>query len=366
MSTYCPTVMTLMSLTLTGTKKYKPSQKIELNPGYCYMDSKLKKKEISVVFAVLPKVHLIDLAGPVQVFYEANQFGADFDIRYCGLGEPSVVESQQGLLLSGLTSFEKIELQKDDYLFVAGIEFNAIQNDELKAGYESFFDWLQLQYKNGVNICSICSGTFVLAASKLLNHKNCTTHWKCIDYLKQNYPLTKVINDELFVKDGNMYTSAGMTSGIDLALSIVEELYGPVITSKVAREMVVYIRRRGGHSQGSIYLDFRTHIHPVIHTVQDYIIQHPAEKNNIEDLAMKVNMSERNLTRLFKKNTGISIQEFKTRSRLAFAESLLKHPGYTIENIASQCGFKDGRQLRRMWKEHYGKSPSEYQGEGLH
>ncbi len=314
---------------------------------------------IQVVFAVLPKVHLIDLAGPVQVFYEANQFGANFNITYCGLHDHEIVPSQQGLQFTDLASFEHVKLTRNDFLFIPGIEFSSIQEGQLKKGYSEFFDWLHQQYETGVNICTVCSGTFVLAASNMLNHKTCTTHWKCIDYLKKNYTAIQVVNDQLYVKDGNLYTSAGMTSGIDMALFIVEENFGPVITSKVAREMVVYLRRTGGQSQGSIYLDFRTHIHPAIHQVQDYIIQHPTEKNSIEELAEMVNMSDRNLTRLFRKHTGISINDFKTRCRLAHAETLLKHPGYTIDYIAAQCGFADGRQLRRMWKEHFGKSPSE-------
>ncbi len=318
------------------------------------------KKEIQVVFAVLPNVHVIDLAGPVQVFYEANQFGANFTIRYCGLTEHEKVTSHQGLKISDLPSYEQIVLSEDDYLFIAGIEFSSIQNGQLQTGYERFFEWLQRQYNAGINICSVCSGTFVLAASRMLDHKTCTTHWKCIDYLKKNYPAINVINDQLYVKDGNLYTSAGMTSGIDMALYILEENFGPVMTSKVAREMVVFLRRTGGQSQGSIYMDFRTHIHPAIHTVQDHIIQHPMDKNSIEDLAKMVNMSERNLTRLFRKHTGISIHDFKTKCRLAHAENLLKHPGFTIDYIAGQCGFKDGRQLRRLWEEHYGSSPSEY------
>lgn len=318
------------------------------------------KNEIHVVFAVLPNVHLIDLSGPVQVFYEANQFGAHFNIQYCGLDSDVDVVSQQGLVFKALQSFDNFDLNEGDYLFIAGIDFHSIQDGQLKVGYNKFFEWIQDNYKKGVNICSVCSGTFVLAASQMLNNRTCTTHWKCTDYLKKNYPNIKVINDQLYVKDGNMYTSAGMTSGIDMALFIVEEHYGPVMTSKVAREMVVFLRRTGGQSQGSIYLDFRTHIHPSIHTVQDYILQHPLEKNSIEDLAEMVNMSDRNLTRLFRKHTGISINDYKTRSRLAHAETLLRHPGYTIDFIASQCGFKDPRQLRRMWKQHYGKSPSEF------
>lgn len=317
-------------------------------------------KEIKVVFAVLPKVHLIDLAGPVQVFYEANQFGARFHLQYCGLRENDTVASQQGLFFTSLSSFENIVLTKDDFLFIPGIEFSAIREGQLTKGYNLFFNWLKKQYDAGVKLCTVCSGTFVLAASNMLNNKTCTTHWKCIDYLRDNYSAVKIIDDQLYVKDGNMYTSAGMTSGIDLALYIVEENCGPVITSRVAREMVVFMRRTGGQSQASIYLDFRTHIHPAIHTVQDYIIQHPTAKNSIGELAEMVNMSDRNLTRLFKKHTGISIHDYKTRSRLSYAERLLKHPGYTIDHIAAQCGFADARQLRRMWREHYGKSPSEF------
>lgn len=320
----------------------------------------MEKKRIKVAFAVLPKVHLIDLAGPVQVFYEANQFGAGFEVLYCTLPGQQTVNSQQGISFTHLPSFETLSLSKEDYLFVAGIEFSAIQGGELRQGYEAFFDWLKQEYARGVNVCSICSGTFVLAGSGMLAYKTCTTHWKCIDYLKSSYPSIKVVNDQLYAKDGNLYTSAGMTSGIDMALSIVEEHYGPVVTSKVAREMVVFLRRPGGQSQGSIYLDFRTHIHPAIHTVQDYMIQHPMEKNSIQELAALVNMSDRNLTRLFRKHTGISINEFKTRCRLSHAETLLRHPGYTIDYVAGQCGFSDGRQLRRMWKEHYGKSPSAF------
>lgn len=317
------------------------------------------QKEINVVFAVLPQVHMIDLAGPVQVFYEANQFGANFKLHYCSLDDQRV-SSQQGLVFADIPSFKEIKMEPGDYLFIAGTEFSSIQSGQLKSGYESFFTWLHEMYNSGVNICSVCSGAFILAASRMLQNKVCTTHWKCIDYLKKNYSTIKVVNDQLYVRDGNLYTSAGMTSGIDMSLSIVEEKCGPIITSKVAREMVVFLRRAGGQSQGSIYLDFRTHIHPAIHTVQDYIVQHPTSKNSIEELAEMVNMSERNLTRLFRKHTGISINEYKTKCRLEHAETLLKHPGYTIDFIASQCGFQDGRQLRRMWKVHYGTSPSQF------
>lgn len=321
------------------------------------------EKQIRVAFAVLPNVHLIDLAGPVQVFYEANQFGANFDIQYAGIEGGEVVPVRQGLHFSGLPSYENLALGEEDYLFLCGIEFSSIRGGQFERGYESFFQWLRDRFLAGVRICSVCSGAFVLAESRLLNGRTCTTHWKCIDYMRERFPFVKVVADQLFVRDGNLYTSAGMTSGIDLALYIVEELHGPVITARVAREMVVYLRRPGGQSQGSIYLDFRTHIHPAVHQVQDQILQHPGERSTLSDLAAGVHMSERHLTRLFRQHTGISIQEYRTRVRLERAETLMRHPGYTLENIAAQCGFADGRQFRRLWKAHYGSSPSVWKSE---
>lgn len=320
----------------------------------------MNARPLQIAFAVLPNVHLIDLAGPVQVFYEAVQFGANLDIRFVGLREGHTIPSRQDLVFGGLPSYTSLNLGKDDYLFLSGIEFTAIQGGQFSNGYEAFFQWLRERFQEGVRICSVCSGAFILAESRMLNGKTCTTHWKCVDYMRERYPFVKVVADQLFVRDGNLYTSAGMTSGIDLALFIIEELYGPVMTAKVSREMVVYLRRPGGQSQGSMYLDFRTHIHPAIHQVQDHILQHPEERSAIADLAARVHMSERHLTRLFRIHTGISIQDYRTRVRLERAESLLRHPGHTMEQVAEQCGFSDARQFRRLWKAHYGSSPSEW------
>lgn len=316
-------------------------------------------KKINLVFAILPNVHLIDLAGPVQVFFEANQFGANYTINYCGIDRGNTVPSQQGLQFTGLVDFRDIQLDSGDYLFIPGIEFSSIKSGQLRSGFAEFNKWLKELNERGVNLCTVCSGTFVLASSGLLRGRSCTTHWKCIDYLGDQFSQVTVLDDQLYVKDGNIYTSAGMTSGIDMALSIVDEHHGPVLTAKVAREMVVYLRRSGTQKQESIYLDFRTHIHPAIHKIQDYLIQHPSSTKTMPELASLVNMSERNLTRLFRRHTGITIQEFKTRCRLEHAKTLLQQPEYTIDYIAAQCGFKDGRQLRRLWKEFFGHSPRE-------
>ena len=147
-----------------------------------------------------------------------------------------------------------------------------------------------------------------------------------------------------------MYTSGGISARIDLSLAILEELKGALFTHKVARGLVVYHRRNHDHTQQSIYLDYRNHINPKIHTVQDHLIDHLADENNIEDLASLVAMSPRNLSRIFKEKTGTTILEYLTMLRLELAKTMLNNPEYTSGYIASKCGFKSPRQLQRILK----------------
>lgn len=163
-------------------------------------------------------------------------------------------------------------------------------------------------------------------------------------------PDAKVVADILYVKSNNVYTSAGISAGIDLALAILEELKGALFTHKVARGLVVYHRRSGRHKQESIYLDYRNHINPQIHEVQDYLIDNMSKDNDIETLAGLVGMSARNLSRVFKEKTGTTVLEYLTLLRKEFASTMLNNPEYTIEYIASKCGFKSARQLQRILK----------------
>jgi len=159
-----------------------------------------------------------------------------------------------------------------------------------------------------------------------------------------------VLSDILFVKSNNVYTSAGISAGIDLALAILEDLKGPLFTHRVARELVVYNRRSGTHQQNSIYLDYRNHINPQIHKVQDYLIDNLSQENSIDMLAELVSMSPRNLSRVFKEKTGSTVLEYLTLLRKEYANTMLNNPEYTIEYIASKCGYKSARQLQRILK----------------
>jgi transcriptional regulator GlxA family with amidase domain len=181
--------------------------------------------------------------------------------------------------------------------------------------------------------------------------------------LATRFPRARVAEDRLFVVDGGVVTSAGVTAGVDMALALLEERHGPILTARVAREMVVYLRRSGDRNQESIYLDHRTHLHPGVHRVQDALVAHPDRKLTIAELAKVAAMSPRHLTRVFRRATGITPNAFAQKVRLQVARDLLLDPSLTLESISERCGFSDARQLRRLFKQAFGAPPSAWRGE---
>ncbi len=299
-------------------------------------------------FIIPPYVELLDLAGPVQVFTEAKFYGFEAPIEFYSFQVENV--STAGVAFGEIASYSEANLSADDFLFVPGMSFEYVTSEAFKAEHK-FFEWLRKCAAEKVNICSVCNGAFALGESGLLDDKECTTHWRRVKELQTAFPKAKVLEDILFVKSDNIYTSAGISSGIDLALGILEILKDARFVHKVARGLVVYHRRDQAHSQQSIYLDFRNHINPKIHEIQDYLIENLAGENAIEFLADRVAMSPRNLSRVFKESTGLTIVEYLTRLRKEHAKTLLNNPDYTIDYVASQCGYKTARQLQRILKE---------------
>jgi transcriptional regulator GlxA family with amidase domain len=164
------------------------------------------------------------------------------------------------------------------------------------------------------------------------------------------------VENRLYVEDRGIITCAGVASGIDLALALVEEDHGPIVVSRVAREMVVYLRRGGEEEQCSVYLDHRMHLHPGVHRVQDFLVAHPERRVTATELAHIASMSPRNLARVFRRATGITPKQFAIKMKVQLARDLIDDPQRTVEAIAASCGFENGRQLRRLWKQFYGVS----------
>ncbi|MCC7298134.1 MAG: DJ-1/PfpI family protein [Bacteroidia bacterium] len=299
-------------------------------------------------FLILPQIHILDLAGPDQAIHEAIDYKADFEIEYCGLNETVITSS--GLPFGTVKHFSETKLSKGDYLMIPGAAYSYLTSSEFLQR-KGLFEWIRELHQNGTNICSICMGAFVMAESGLLNNKKCTTHFKKTRELQERYPKIKVQENILYTDEDNLYTSAGIAAGIDLTLHIIEKLKGSYFVHLVARELVVYNRRKGNDVQESEFLKFRNHIHSGIHRVQDFIIDHIQNKHPLRELADIANMSERNLTRIFKKETGITIIEYITKIRRTLANELIKNPDLSKIEVANKVGLLSERQLMRILKE---------------
>lgn len=299
-----------------------------------------------IIFIIPPSVELLDLAGPVQVFTEARVHGFEIPLAFYSL--ESDTTSSAGLPFGKIRHFSTASLEKGDYIFIPGVQFESI--NALLSNNSDFVKWLKDCSLQEINLCTVCNAAFLLGKAGLLDHRECTTHWRRTDTLQTFFPKAKVLNNVLFVKTDHIYTSAGISAGIDLALSILEELTSPYFVNKVARGLVIYYRRSNQHAQQNIYLDYRNHIHPKIHQVQDFLIENIGSDISMKKLAILVNTSSRNLTRIFKEATGITIIEYLTKLRIEKAKTLKNNPDYTIDYIATQCGFKSSRQLQRILK----------------
>jgi len=300
-----------------------------------------------LAFIIPPAVELLDLAGPVQVFTEAKFYGFEAEIAFYQYRETPV--STSGLGFGKIENYKNAKLKEGDFVFMPGMNFEYVNSIAFKAERE-FFNWLKECSEQKITVCSICNGAFALGHAGLLKNTECTTHWRRVNELQLQFPHAKVVADILYVKSNDVYTSAGISAGIDLALAILEHFKGALFTHKVARGLVVYHRRSGRHKQQSIYLDYRNHINPQIHEVQDYLIDNLSKENSIESLAALVGMSPRNLARVFKEKTGSTVLEYLTLLRKEYANTMLNNPEYTIEYIASKCGYKTARQLQRILK----------------
>jgi transcriptional regulator GlxA family with amidase domain len=306
-----------------------------------------------VVFLLLPQVNLLDLAGPAQVFHTAVHVGAPYQLRFCA--EQPDVMSAQGLALGQVEPL--LSVGADDLVIVPGLSLEAYASGEARVS-GAVVRWLQQAHAAGAHLASICTGAFVLGEAGLLDGRRCTTHWDATAALHARYPRAHVIEAILFVHDRGVTTSAGIAAGIDLALALVEERHGPLVTAQLARYLVVYLRRSQAHGQESVYLAYRTHLHPGVHRAQDYLIQAQTSSISLREVAAHAQMSVRQLLRAFKEATGISPLQYHQRLRLEIASALLRNQQLSIEAVAQQCGFEDPRHFRRLWKRTFGAPPS--------
>ena len=310
-----------------------------------------------IYFLILPQTHPLDSLGPAQLFFEAKENGADINLHFISSTADNELKSSLGLGFSKLTPFKEFKLGRDDIIVIPGVDFSLLKDSYFNNKNKSFYHWLNGQYNNGATLVSICTGAFILADAGLLKDKKATTHWKAFDEFERKFPNIELLKNRLFVENDRIYTSAGMLSGIDLCLYLIEKEYGIKFAVEVAKEVVMYFRRGESDPQLSIFLQYRNHLDDRVHNAQDIIANNLSKPFIIEDLADKVHMSARNLTRQFKKITGITIGNYLTKLRVEQSVHLLAE-GYTMDYTAKECGLKSTNQLRTLLKKHEGVIPT--------
>ncbi|MCS4268725.1 GlxA family transcriptional regulator [Serratia sp. BIGb0163] len=295
----------------------------------------------AVYFLMLPQVLSLDVSGPAETLRLAGQFGLHY------ISPVPQVTCSVGMTLSQLQPLPD-RLEDGAILVVPGVSDS--QHFFANGPAEQARRWLaalqpDLQQQRITLVC-VCSGALLAAQAGLLDGYQCTTHHDVIERMRQQAPAAQVKENRIFVEDRSVYTSAGITAGIDLALHLINRQCGASRAMEIAREMVVYFRRSGDDPQLSPWLRYRNHLHPAVHRAQDVMAAEPEAEWSVPQVAEKAHVSSRHLARLFRSHVGISVREYHEQLRLAVAQQRLQQ-GYGLEKAALAAGFSSGRQLRR-------------------
>nr|WP_112302378.1 GlxA family transcriptional regulator [Rhodococcus wratislaviensis] len=305
-----------------------------------------------VAILVYDGVKLLDVAGPAEVFAEANRCGADYQIVLLSPTGADVASSI-GITIS-VDGNAGSEPAPDTFLVAGGDIYprTAIAGDLVEA--------TATLAMRAARIGSICTGAFILGAAGLLEGKRATTHWKVAHELAARHPTTLVSPDSIYVRDGTTYTSAGVSAGIDLALALVEDDHGPDLTRDVARRLVVYLQRAGGQSQFSAPLQGPPPRTPALRRIVDLVTADPAGNHSLAELARHLNVSPRHLTRLFRTELSTTPARYVELVRFDLAKALLDQ-GHNATQAASLAGFPSYESLRRVFVRELSMSPTVYQ-----
>ncbi len=310
---------------------------------------------IDVYFVVLPGMLLLDLAGAAEAFRIAGNHGGNFVLHF--VGPHHEVGSSVGLGINGLKPLPQ-QLPPNALLVLSGLT-DAAEAQHAKELREAV-NWLRTVWNHdghsSLRLMTICSGATLAAAAGLLDGKRCTTHHTLIERLRAAAPRALVEENRVFVIDGSIASSAGITTGIDLALELIAREAGPTTALDVARTMVVWLRRDSTAPQLSPFLQYRNHLHPAVHRVQDAIAADPARDWSQDELADVACVSARHLARLFKTHTGLGPVDFRQKMQLAQIEPLLRRRDVSLERVAEAGGFGSVRDMRRVWLKQRGES----------
>ena len=304
-----------------------------------------------VVIVVFDGVKLLDVAGPAEVFAEANQFGAEYQLKMASVDGRAVTTSI-GTRLG--VSDQIASIESADIVLVAGGDGLVVRPID-----PWLVDALKTVSSRTRRLASICTGSFILAQAGLLSGRAATTHWRHTRLLARAFPDVSVEPDAIFVRDGDVYTSAGVSSGIDLALALVEDDYGAGLAREVARSLVVYLKRAGGQSQFSVLVEAEPPPQSALRAVTDAIAANPGADHSVKRLAARASLSTRQLTRLFHTELATTPARYVEMVRIDAARAGLE-AGRTVTDTAHLTGFGSAETLRRVFVNNLGVSPKAY------
>jgi transcriptional regulator GlxA family with amidase domain len=309
-----------------------------------------------VAIIVPENAQSLDVSGPLDAFLEANRQGAGrchYAVRLLAAGRDRVVQAGFMSILAESSIYE--DESAIDTLLVAGTPSyaQAYANTDLQA-------WLRARAPQARRYGSVCTGAFFLGAAGLLDGLSATTHWQHAAELAERFPAARIEPDRIYVQDGALWTSAGVTAGIDLALKLIENDHGRELALAVARRLVVFLKRPGGQSQFSAHLAAQIAAEGRIQSVQHWILDHLSLDLTMAALAGQAGMSVRNFTRVFLQEAGLTPGDFVEMARVDSARRLLEDTDIPLQRVASRCGFANPDTMRRAFLRRIGTGPSEY------
>ncbi len=309
-----------------------------------------------IALLVFPGVQMLDVAGPMDVFHEAarqSRKPGTYQFDLVAL-EEGPVRADNGMLFQPTATIDTLDHAVDTLLVTGSHEVQAV------AGNPRLAQWLQRQAAVVRRLGSVCSGAWLLAHAGLLDGRRVTTHWNISASLARRFEQVQVEHDQIYLRDGNLYTSAGVTAGMDLALALVEEDLGRNVALAVARELVMFIKRPGGQAQFSAHLVAQSAQRDPIRQVQEWVLENLEEDLTVDQLAAQAGMSVRNFSRAFKSDTGETPADFVEAARLDAARRMLEESASPLKRVAARSGFHDQNSLRRAFVRRLGVTPGDY------
>lgn len=303
-----------------------------------------------IVFAAVPPIQVLDLTGPYEVFARCG----GYSVELVTSERESIVTTSSGLSVAGARRYASVRGTVDTLLIPGGDGAEDLVCDT------RFVAWVARMAGRVRRIGSICTGAFVLAEAGVLDGKRATTHWAWCDRLASMYPGTALDPDPIFIRDGAVYSSAGVTAGIDLALALVEEDHGRRRAREIARDLVLYLRRSGGQSQFSTFLHREQSAMPRIENLIAWIPDHLDQDLRVEALASRCAMSPRHFARTFAAETGTTPAQFVLQARVLAARSQIEDTDAVLKTVASSCGFRSLDSMRRAFLRVLSVTPAQY------